>query len=89
MRETLLDFDLKRAHCYLAAGVRGDRIEMFIMTDENKIRTNRVDRSTNGAFNAFWHGQMAYENGRVKRFETERDAWEFLARCDAAGKIIH
>jgi len=32
---------------------------------------------------------MTYENGRVKRFETERDAWDFLARCDSAGKIIH
>jgi hypothetical protein len=32
---------------------------------------------------------MTYENGRVKRFETENEAWEFLARCDAAGKIIH
>lgn len=59
------------------------------MTDENKIQTNRVDRSANGTFSAFWHGQMAYESGRVKRFETEREAWEFLARCDAANKIIH
>ena len=23
----------------------------------------------NGAFCAFWHGQMAYENGRVKRLK--------------------
>lgn len=59
------------------------------MTDENKNQSNRVDRSANGAFHAFWHGQMAYENGRVKRFETEREAWEYLGRCDAAGKIIH
>ncbi len=43
----------------------------------------------NGAFTAFWHGQIAYENGRIKHFETEREAWEFLTRCDAAGKIIH
>jgi len=59
------------------------------VTVENKIQTNRVDHLTNGAFSAFWHGQMTYENGRVKRFETERDAWDFLARCDSAGKIIH
>jgi hypothetical protein len=59
------------------------------MTNENKNQSNRVDRSANGAFRAFWHGQMAYENGRVKRFETESEAWEFLSRCDAAGKIIH
>jgi hypothetical protein len=59
------------------------------MISENNTQTNRVDRSVNGAFSAFWNGQMAYENGRVKRFETEREAWEFLARCDVAGKIIH
>jgi hypothetical protein len=59
------------------------------MTDENKIQTKKVDRTMNGAFCAFWHGQMAYENGRVKRFETEHAAWELLASCDAAGKIIH
>jgi hypothetical protein len=59
------------------------------MTAENKIQTNRVGRSMNGSFCAFWHGQTAYENGRVKRFETEHAAWEFLARCEAAGKIIH
>jgi hypothetical protein len=32
---------------------------------------------------------MVYENGRVKRFKTESEAWEYLARCDEAGKIIH
>jgi hypothetical protein len=59
------------------------------MTDEIKNPSNRVDRSANGTFHAFWHGQIAYENGRVKRFETESEAWEYLARCDLAGKIIH
>ena len=59
------------------------------MISEINTQTNRVDRSANGEFIAFWHGQVAYENGRVKRFETEREAWEFLVRCDAAGKIIH
>ena len=59
------------------------------MTDEDQIQSNRVDRLMNGAFSAFWHGQIAYENGRVKHFETEREAWEFLNRCDVAGKIMH
>ena len=59
------------------------------MTYENENHYNRVDRSTNGTFLAFWHGRIAYENGRVKRFETEREAWEYLDRCDSAGKIIH
>jgi len=60
-----------------------------VMTNDDKTQANRVDRSMNGACSAFWHGQIAYENGRVKRFDSERAAWEFLARCDAAGKIIH
>jgi hypothetical protein len=59
------------------------------VTEENKDPNNRVDASANGKFHAFWHGQVVFENGRVKRFETEREAWEFLARCDLAGKIIH
>ena len=59
------------------------------MIDETDSKSNRVDRSANGTYRAFWHGQIAYENGRVKRFETERDAWEFLGCCDLAGKITH
>lgn len=59
------------------------------MTDETKEPNNRVDRSANGKFHAFWHGRVVFENGRVKRFETEREAWEYLARCDLADKIIH
>jgi hypothetical protein len=59
------------------------------MTDEIKNANNKIDASTNGKFHAFWHGRVVFENGRVKRFETERDAWEFLARCDAQGRIIH
>jgi len=58
------------------------------MADTIKNPSNRVDPSANG-FHAFWHGWIVFENGRVKRFETEREAWEFLARCDLAGKIIH
>ena len=59
------------------------------MTDEIKNPSSRVDPSANGKFHAFWRGRVVFENGRVKRFETESEAWEFLARCDAAGKIIH
>lgn len=58
------------------------------MTDENNDQINSVDCSDNG-YHAFWHGRMVYENGRVKRFKTESEAWEYLARCDEAGKIIH
>ena len=59
------------------------------MGDEIRNPSNRVDRSADGTFHAFWHGQMVYQNGRVKRFKIEDEASEFLARCDLEGKIIH
>jgi hypothetical protein len=55
---------------------------------EMKVSANRVDPSGMG-FLAFWRGQIVYENGRVKRFASEAEAYDFLARCDLAGKIIH
>jgi hypothetical protein len=58
------------------------------MTDGNNDQINSVDCSANG-YHAFWHGRMVYENGRIKRFKTESEAWVYLARCDEAGKIIH
>ena len=56
-----------------------------------KIKTNenRVDPTYDGKFHAFWNEQVVYENGRVKRFQTESDARKFLAECDLADKIIH
>src|SRR5215813_11823837 len=32
--------------------------------------------------------QVVYQSGRIKEFETERDAREYLARCDAVGRIL-
>jgi hypothetical protein len=57
------------------------------MTDEIKNPNNQVGRSANGRFHAFRHGYVVYDdNGRVKEFETERDAWDYLRRSDAAYK---
>ena len=61
----------------------------IVMADTIKNTSNRVDSLANGIFYAFWREKMVYENGRVKHFETEGGAWEYLARCDLAGKIIH
>jgi len=58
------------------------------MSVEIKNAGNRVEHSASGAYIAVWLGREVYENGRLKKFETERDAWEYLARCDTAGKII-
>jgi hypothetical protein len=65
------------------------RIGSIRMSEEVKDRRHRVDRSADSTFLAFWRGQIVYEDGRVKHFETEREAWDYLARCDVAGKIIH
>ena len=63
-------------------------IMRVVTTDEIEGPANRVDRS-GMSFLAFWRGRIIYENGRVKRFETENGAYEFLARCDLAVRIIH
>ena len=60
-----------------------------VSADEIKYPSNRVDPTADRTSVAFWRGQVVYENGRVKRFETENEAREFLARCDLAGKILH
>jgi hypothetical protein len=50
---------------------------------------HKVERMVDGRFMAHWKGRVVYENGRIKRFNTSDDALAFLARCDAAGRIIH
>jgi hypothetical protein len=51
--------------------------------------SNQIEKTASGEFICIWHGQPVYENGRVKRFQTEDSARAFLARCDAAGEIVH
>jgi hypothetical protein len=58
------------------------------MTDAIRNPRNRVDPPI-GKFHAFWQGRAVFKNGRIKQFETEHDAWEYLARCDLAGRIIN
>ena len=55
----------------------------------DKGGSHQIERSTTGEFMVFWNGQAVYENGRIKKFQTGSEARDFLARCDAAGKIIH
>ena len=50
---------------------------------------HKVEKTADARFMACWNGRVVYENGRIKRFATSDDALVFLARCDAAGKIIH
>jgi hypothetical protein len=59
------------------------------MADDTKSvdPSNRVELSYNDGFIAFWRGQMVFENGRAERIKAEKEAWEFLARCDLAGTM--
>ena len=59
------------------------------MSKEIKNISNRVERSYEGKYYAFWPGRIVYEHQktRVRRFKTEREAWEYLALCDALGKL--
>jgi hypothetical protein len=50
---------------------------------------HRIERSPSGGFIAFWRNQAIYQKGRMRKFPTEEAARSFLARCDAASKIIH
>ena len=47
-----------------------------------------VFQAADGTYLAFWRGQIVYEKGQFKHFKTEGEAWDYLTRCDAAGKII-
>ena len=50
---------------------------------------HKVERMVDGRFITYWRGRVIYEYGRIKRFNTSDDALAFLARCDAAGRIVH
>jgi len=63
----------------------GKRPNLKILEGEDSY----IEQMASGGFMAFWRGKIVYENGRVKRFQTEDVARAFLARCDAAGKIVH
>jgi hypothetical protein len=61
------------------------------MPEEIKNTRNRVECLFDGSYCAFWRGSIVYEHQKtgIRRFEIEPDAWEYLARCDLAGKIIY
>lgn len=61
------------------------------MPEEIKNTRNRVECLYDGSYCAFWRGSIVYEHQKtgIRRFEIEPEAWEFLARCDALGKIAN
>jgi hypothetical protein len=53
------------------------------------LKEHRIERSPSGGFIAFWRDRAIFQNGRMRKFPTEEAARAFLARCDAAGRIVH
>jgi hypothetical protein len=60
-----------------------------IMLNVTDSTLHKVEKMADGRYMACWNRRVVYENGRIKRFATSADALAFLARCDAAGRIIH
>lgn len=60
------------------------------MSEELTPPSNQVRSvaNVNGKYYVLWRGETVYENGRIKEFESEADAWSYLAKCDAAGDRI-
>jgi len=60
-----------------------------LMGDEIKNTNNQVGRSSTGKFHVLWRGTLVNgKPGRMREFKTERDGWAYLARCDAAGRLV-
>jgi hypothetical protein len=58
------------------------------MSDDITNQSNQV-RETAGKFYVLWRGQAVRTPDRnLRLFDTEREAYEFLAQCDSAGGII-
>jgi hypothetical protein len=58
------------------------------MSDDIANHSNQV-RETADKFYVLWRGQVVHTpDNKIRLFDTERDAYGFLAPCDDAGGII-
>jgi hypothetical protein len=50
---------------------------------------NNVVPSFDGKYLAYWRGRVVFDTAglRIKRFKSERDARDYLALCDALGRL--
>lgn len=53
-----------------------------------KSPKNQLGRTANDKFIAYWRGQAVSRAGVIRHFDTEQEAREYLARCDAAERIV-
>jgi hypothetical protein len=47
-----------------------------------------VSKAANGKFVALWRGEPIYQAGEIRQFDSEAEGWQFLARCEVAGRIV-
>jgi hypothetical protein len=59
------------------------------MSDEIKNPNNQVGKSVTGKFHVLWRGVLVNTRaGTLREFDTEHEAWAYLARCDTAGRLV-
>ena len=59
------------------------------MSDDVINQANQVRQSADSGFYSLWCGRAIHlADGRMRLFNTEEDAWIFLAKCDSAGRVI-
>ena len=60
-----------------------------MMSDEIKNPENQVGRLANGRYYVLWRGVTVSGRGGVREFSSEEEARAYLARCDAAGRVVN
>ena len=64
-------------------------VKVMPMSDGPKNTGNQVSRNSNGKYFVFWRGVVVNDaNDRVREFETDREAQNFLVHCDAVGQVV-
>jgi hypothetical protein len=78
-------FAIIAAHCGRSRGESPvEAMKVGTMSNLLKSDDNQVTKSFNGKYRVFWRGKVVND----REFETIRDALEYLARCDAADRLV-
>jgi hypothetical protein len=59
------------------------------MSDEIKNPRNQVSRLANGRYYVLWRGVVVSGPGGIREFASEDEARAYLARCEAAGRVVN
>jgi hypothetical protein len=58
------------------------------MSDEIKNPGNQVSRLANGRYYVLWRGVVVSGSGGIREFNSEEAAGAYLARRDAADRVV-